>query len=1114
MKLFGLLLKGLFFLLIAIVLLGLLTMLAWWLKWPIFSGLFILLGLAGLALLFRAGRFFWRARNKRFFVQQAMSGLKKTEVVADANATGLDGLWRSLLLLDRQKRVDQREFFGRSWYLALDATSDGATLSPVFNGKASAPPRQGQARTLARHDFATTTLLQMANSALEGEMGEELLTLLARDVPGRAFVGILLVVSARDVLAKEASFLHEWGFQLRNALYTTMVAANRNVPLYVLVQDMETLPGGVFLLARAERKETLPGRFFARDALTGDDGPSWAEQGRAAAEAADATLRAALYDDLVQGSPVGADELRFLEEVGRLGRQLDALFAALLQDVPRQDPVRLSGVFFCPTGEMHAPAVENPGSKAAPHSVLARFFSRQLPANGAAAYTLRGRFSAYSNAWIVVMGAWCLVSFCVCGLMAASVLYQNRAITTLPPSAAQHLVSGRLDVLHGEMRYIMQLETARKSWLLPSFGLDKLARVEQEEKNRFTQRLYAEILAPLLLHMRATLNAPGEYTEEKHAAVTQLAWLGQAVREQLATGKIDAPAIFFPLDLEESQSTVNGELIKRGLEWTASPEQLAVLGEDVSSVLIPFLTRNFDAFTDSIFNYYSSTNNDQQVCLSQYWPHLFGNDQDDSCIPASYTAAGYAVNKRFLQGFLTMPGGEHAQLRQKTERMFAAYYVRYEEHWQNFTQHFCEVAKSLEGSDAYTPFQRIKSLADTPHLRLAARLTTELVPLQDAAQPPAWLVSAHLFDVMSLVALEGHTNPNPADWHTLLVAGINTPKVLQELWKAPETRGHVREIYNSIMEMVRYFTAIRSILQNLENPAWSLATARTHFGVRDVAALKESLYTQSDDHRENAHEAFKNADIPQLRLFDNLLDFVGNGITVSAALALQYDWENKVLASPVNLHRSDDTALMFGQEGVVTKFVTEELSPFLHRRTDGITAAVWDKRAFPFTTDFLYFLDNSEEFALTEEVAIAEKTAGVLLRSLPTLLNIEAKVRANSTTLTLQCREKNWQLINRNYPHNERFTYDKAQCGKTELLIAFPDFEVKFVYSDFVSFIEDFQYGERSFVPADFPNAAGFLVAAGISKLKVRIAPDNVAQLLKDKDNSIPEAPERITYVR
>ncbi|MDR2165301.1 MAG: hypothetical protein LBO79_06715 [Zoogloeaceae bacterium] len=1114
MKLLGLFLKALLFLLIVLILLGLLTVLAWWLRWPMFTGFFILAGLFGAVLLFWAGRFLWRARNKRFFVRQALSGLKNTAVSTETHLSGIEGVWNALLARDRQKRIDPREFTGRSWYLALDgAARADAPLSPLFAAEDEDKP-------LARRDFAATTLLHMTVGALEGKSGEELLALIARDVRDSAIAGVLLIVSAREVLARGESALHEWGFQLRGALYTAMVALNRNLPIYVLAQDMETLPGGAALLSRPKGEAALPGCFFDPDA----NGHVKKAPGEAAAEAADAMLRAAFYDDLAQGAPAGADELHFLETIGQLGKKLDVLFAALLQDMPRQDSARLAGVFFCPTRPPEVAAKKATGQPpVAPEPViptfpppsqgaLSRFLTRFLPSHGATAYRLRGRLSAYSGAWIVVMGAWCLLLFCVCGLMAANVLYQNRAITSLPPSVAQHLVSGRLDVLYGEMRYIMQIEAARKNWLLPAFGLDMLARVEQAEKNRFTKTLYGEFLAPMLVSMRATLNAPGEYDEAKHAAVNQLAWLGHAIRQQQETGKIDVPAISFPLFAEESWGTANSELIKLGLEWTASPEQLAILGEDVSGILIPFLTRNFESFYDSIIWYYDESNSDQKVCLSQYWPSLFGNAQEDTCVPASYTAAGYAVNKKFLHRFLGMPGGEHMQLRQKMDRVLEDYYARYEEQWQNFVQRFCEVAESLENSDAYVPFYHVRSVEDTPHLRLAARLTKELAPLKDASTPPAWLSEARLFDVMTQVALEGHASQDLADWHTLLITGIAAPDVLRELWQVADTRHQVRRIYDGITQMARYFGSVRSILKNLDNPAWAQATARTHFGARDTEALENSLYTQGGEHWRNVRETFQNHEIPQLRLFENLLAFAGNGITVSAATTLQHDWENQVLASPTYLHRGYDTALMFGQEGVMSKFVADEISPFLLRRTDGIAAAVWDNRPFPFTQDFLSFLGSGEEFAIT--AATEKQTPGVLLRAMPTLVNVEAKARVNSTTLTLWCQDKTWQLVNRNYPHNERFTYDKQQCGKTELAIAFPNFEAKRVYPDFVSFVEDFQYGERRFTPQDFPEASDFLAADRISNLKVRIFPDNVALLLKEKNNNIPEAPDRITYVR
>ncbi|MDR1934309.1 MAG: hypothetical protein LBS49_01740, partial [Candidatus Accumulibacter sp.] len=428
MKLLGAILKGLLLLLLIVIVLGLLTVLSWWLRWPMFTGFFILLGLFGAALLFWAGRFLWRLRDKRSFVRQALSGLK-TPAAAEVQVSGIETVWNALLARDPGKRPDRREFLGRSWYLALDGAGSAAasafSLSPLFTGKEESGP-------LARRDFASTTLLQAAAGALEGDGKEQFLALFARDVPGSAFSGFFLLLSARDLLSRADTALQEWGFQLRDALYSVMVATNRNAPLYLLVQDMDALPGGASLFARPKGGETLPGRFFdAGDAP--DEGGE--RPGEAAARALAATLRTVLFDDLVQGAPAAQDELRFLEESGTLGRRLDAFFSALLQEMPRQEPLRLAGVFFCPTrpvrensagappGAVEAKA-EATGS-ARPNSALSRFFTRLLPVHGAAAHGLRGRLSAYSSAWIVGMGAWYLVLLCVCGLMAANVLYQN-----------------------------------------------------------------------------------------------------------------------------------------------------------------------------------------------------------------------------------------------------------------------------------------------------------------------------------------------------------------------------------------------------------------------------------------------------------------------------------------------------------------------------------------------------------------------------------------------------------------------------------------------------------------------------------------------------------------
>ena len=58
----------------------------------------------------------------------------------------------------------------------------------------------------------------------------------------------------------------------------------------------------------------------------------------------------------------------------------------------------------------------------------------------------------------------------------------------------------------------------------------------------------------------------------------------------------------------------------------------------------------------------------------------------------------------------------------------------------------------------------------------------------------------------------------------------------------------------------------------------------------------------------------------------------------------------------------------------------------------------------------------------------------------------------------------------------------------------------------------DFQYGERTFTPGDFPDAAQKLAAISANSLTVRLLPDNSAAILEAKDNEPATLPERIDY--
>ncbi|MDR0379220.1 MAG: hypothetical protein LBI62_04635 [Candidatus Accumulibacter sp.] len=1127
MKLLGTILKIFLAVVLFVGLLAGLTVLAWWMRWPMFTGVFIVLGLVAGVLLFFAARFFWRLRNKHRFVEQALSGLESAPT-ASTTESPLETQWNGLLRHDRRghrRAIDPRDFIERAWYVVLDATG---TLSPIF---AENPSRHDIAASIARHDFASSTLLQIQESALNGMDREELLALMARDVKKGALRGLVLLLSLDDLQADDQS-LHERGYLLRAHLYELMTALDRGLPLHVLVEHVDRLPGGALLFARSGARDWR-GRFFSDEDAAGE------HPGRAAARAAQAGLRECFYDDLVESRPTTGDELACFGHLATLGERLDHLFASLMQEAPRHDPLRLSGIFFCPTGKIAAPrengkASGKPGSSL-PHAMLIRFFAQTLPAGGGAAYALKSRFAAYFTGWLTGMSAWFLFLFAVCGLLAADTLYQKRALTRPPEDASiSSAAPVKFASLQRQMRYIVQLEDAQSRWLLPSFGLDALTRAAREEKREFTRRFYAEVLTPLVGRLRKILDATktAGYTEIQHAALMQLNWLAGVVDERIRKGKTAGPPISFPLTDDELWNTADSELVRAGLNWTDNPEQLKLLSGEVGSVITRFVGDYFPAFSESVAEYYNSTNVDQQVCLSQYWSHLVVQGGEDFCIPAYYTAAGHAANADFFSDFLNEPNAPKDESAARAirfsqdrgsstnvqiRRLFESYNKQYAEYWLTFAQKFDEVAVDVMDKEVYEPFFAVRNLRDTPHLRLLERMNRELAPLGEAASPPAWIADAKLFEAMYTVAVEGHSEADPATWHSLLITGTRIPDTLRTLWDESDNRAHVREIYDGIMEMTLYLGSVREVLRDLGNRDLSLTLARSNFTDKVRAAtIEQHPYVAAKQHLAAALGRFStntSTEAPQARIFANLLDFAGNGIALEAALAVQQDWENKVLANPVYRFSSDDTEKMYGKEGIVSTFVQTDIQDFLDRRVDGTVAAVWDGHIFPFTDDFLHFINASEEWAARPRPA-PDADHRVRMRSAPLLVNVDALSRPNSYTVSLACQDKIWRLVNRNYPHDEDFVFNRTRCGQVTLTVDFPSFTLERHWPDFLRFAQDFQYGEKDFTPEDFPESKAFLEKANVKQLRLVLLPDGATRLLQDENAVAPVVPERIIYMR
>ncbi|MDR2162162.1 MAG: hypothetical protein LBO77_08520 [Desulfovibrio sp.] len=1105
MKALGLILKVLLWILLLAIALSLLLALSWWMRWPLFTGFFLLLGILGAVILFLVFRTLIRWRNKRLFVRKTLEGNSLPPAIVLSGDT-LGTQWNALLKRDKGGGISSGEFFSRSWYVVLDFTGG---LSPVFQ-RAAGSVAAGDKAYLARHDFASTTLLQIAETALSDQDREELLVLLARDVRKNALRGVILLLSATEIGVLNREELREQGFLHRSRLYDLMVVVNRNLPLYILVQDLDKLPGAADLLSRpTEKSGLLPGCFFADE--SGEEASDSA--GRDAARAADALLRKTLYDDLVLGLPPRGDELLFLETLSVAGGRLDDFLSALLQDMAPYDSFRLRGIFFCGTdGEGLAGRQQGGMSLGAALGGVARFCARSLPAARASQYPLRGRFTAYFSLKLFGFAAWLLALLCVCGLFAANTLYQTRILTSTPPELAWAPPVKEMEDLLRQMAFIQHLERARARWILPSFGLDMLARVERKEKNDFISRMHREVIVPSFRRLRDIFWQKDSSDVHMHfAAIAQLLWFCNAVADNLSLGRQDSRITFIPLPGDENWVTIVGDLVSNGLSWSVGKDYLELLASELRTIILAANSNSADNIFLSAPGYYNIIDPDRKICLSQFWLHIQEGSAGDVCVATNYTSTVFDLLNDDLHNFQIIAEND-SMIMLEMQKIRNMYLAAYAEQWQKFVEHFCAAAVSVDDSEVYAPYAGGPAVAKTPHIMLLRVLSRELKPLALVVPPPIWLKDAQLADAMLTTLIRESSGKVAKDWKDFVHLGATVPDSLKNLWNVSADSGNALEIYEGLHDLSRYYNAVENIFQSIAEPGKSLALARTHFAGNNAEAVKASPYTAAEAALLDSFRLFSTGEAcPQLAVLSNLLKFAGNGIVIEAARSLQKDWENKVLASPVALYGKSGGSSLFGKDGVVTTFAETELFPFLQRHASGVIAAKWLNSSFPFTLDFLNFLTNGEISAVAPAPS-AEQT--ILLRSQPTLTNADALEKPDTTTLTLLCRDKTYRLVNRNYPHNERFTYRKGECSKADLTVSFPSFALRREYPDFPSFLEEFQYGERIFLPADAPEAAENMAARKVQFIRVRLLPDNVAGILRERADGLLTAPERITYTR
>lgn len=1097
MQALGKIIKLLLWLALAVLVLGVLTALAWWMRWPLFTGVIIFLGLLALMVLAVALRAFLRWNNKKLFVRRILNEQPDAGPGVPAPG-GMTDAWRQgmQLMVTSPARFRQTLRFSQPWFLALSPEPAPSLL----RGAGKTVPDNEHA-PLHWHYLRSSVVLECAAPAPDRDAQDwaTLLELAAGQRGGYPFQGIVLILSARSLLNAGEDALPAQGMSLANAVQQFLLSRRRSCPVFVLVRDLESLPGMDTLtrILADGGAEYTPGLMLHHPE----------EELPAAVERVADRLERGLQRRARDGMAPQGDALLALCALRELGPRLNRLLSPLCVPVAHQAVSPLRGLHFC----FGAPLPEVGGLP----PFVSAYFSHLLPAHGFSR-PLSGGLPFFASTRLWLFGAWLLLTLFVCGLFMINTIYQRNILQLPPPKTESISQDPQIRKLYAEMLYALQLEKARKSWLLPTLGLDMLTRAEHQSKMRFVEQVYVSIMAPLRNRLHAIILQPLTERNRKQYkdAVLQIGWLCDVISEKIRNGGIEETARLevFPLVGEhEHWNMITAQLYLLALNWMPANEMQEALAAGLRSLLELAVTRNEASLLTDVEQGINANLPAARVCLSQFWPESLPVGEKDMCVPPAYTARGYAMMDDSLRNILTI-SGDNAGMRQNLDAFRHEYLRRYERAWRDFAAAFARGWGNLQQSEVFAALGAEGDIAALPHVRLLRRMGNELLPparyaRETGAAPSAWIQDALLLQVLCDIALEDPKSGHVPVWRNILSLSLESPELLASLRDTTRDLDHLRQSLQAALALRQYLAHCGELLQVMGSQGRSLALAQEHFA-HPKDPPTESPYTLAQKTVKTVVQPLAAQHGAGRLLLEDMLDCLRQGITVQAAAAVQHAWENDVLSSPVVLYDAHNMEALYGKDGVITGFLAKTLSPLIRRQDAAPMAAFWDGTAFPFTTDFLATLTRAEAVSVTPPQAEYE----VLLRSQPTILNREATQRPDSTEFYLLCNDGPQRLINNNYPRAARMRYAEAQCAGAGIILRFPDMEARYEYPDFPSFLQDFQYGERTFTPDDFPAAAQRLKEAGATHLTVRLLPDNAATILSARANESSTLPERIVY--
>lgn len=1122
------------------------------LNWPWWTGLFILLGFAGIIVGIIFLKKILDKRKEDDFVNQVIQQdemqLKSMADKEKDQAREMQESWKEAITTLKNSHLKKagNPLYVLPWYLVIGESGSGKTTA-IKGAKLSSPFAAATAkvggisgtRNCDWWFFEQAIIIDTAgryaipvDESRDTDEWRNFLPLLSKYRKKEPLNGLIVTISADKLLESSPEALAEDGRKIRARIDELMLALGSKFPVYVMVTKCDMIQGMTQFCDRLPEASLTQAMGLVNHNLQ-EDADSLENH---AVDSIDERLRNCRLLLLHEAKAKIIDPalILFPDEFSQIRTGLKNFITRAFQENPYQETPILRGIFFSSgrqEGTPYSHFLASLGligeSEVLPGTskglFLHDFFGKILPRD-------RGIFAPTQKAieWSRLtrnlgLTSWAAIVIAICGLLSFSFVKNMQAMRSvseefLKPALISGEVLSDVATMNNFRRAILQVEKQNQGWWIPRFGLNESIRVEQELKKHYSHQLREGYLVPLDRDMenRMTNFSPAtpdkEYSQYVTHLVRRINLLKTALktREPAAlTGKPQPP---YKVLIANNSAAMIPEIKQQMADvylyyllWSRDTEQ-------INSELIElrkWLRHIIDSKGDTLhwLVVWANSRDMQPVRLRDFWTGTL-QPEDEITVAPAFTSSGKEAIDNFileLESALPDPG---APLIARRKFEFNNWYrKKYILAWHDFAANFKSGVNTLASLDEWRQMLPKTATDNDPYLLLFDRLAEEFSSFAANDNLPAWLKLIFQYQNLKAKAKVAGASDKAQNVSLLQRVGQKGSALLGRAGSKLDQASQVITIEDSLKAaraLNEYKKELRSIvpLTASQKESYELAVKvfkeeSTPFAVahQQLLQIKSTLATGEQDEK-----VF-------WQLLNGPMYFIWNFIRIEAACHLQDIWEKDVLAEAQGITDQQRLGkLLMGNDGLCVTFIRGPAAPFISRSSKkGYYAVKAMGGRIAFEPSFLNFLTKGVSGQRT-----ARENYNIIIKGLPTDSNSDSSIQPHATHLMIQCSDGTIQLDNYQYPIKKAVKWSPTTCGDVHFQIEISDLILNKRYTGslaFAKFLKEFRTGERIFYPKEFPDHEMDLKLLGVKYIKAKYKFDGnrpIIKLISGTTGSVP----------